>query len=762
MIRFIFFPFFLMVLGCILLLVGPAQPVSAGMGGYEDAGSSPGKRLWPGGEVPVLISGSFTGDEHNTILQALNTWRDRTGYALEFTEISQEEICSSCQSYPLEDTCHCSPEDTCHCRYVHILTPEEFNPLSDDDPIFSGCNSWGPQTDGPTYTVLSAPDCINLPSIIHEIGHAIGLGHEQQRPDRDFYITFEDPFVPKSWEGNYQPDPWPDCTGPDPVVGFFDYDSYMHTATYHATPLSPDVIWPLRFFPSGGPSEGDIDTVRALYGFDIYHNSDIGGGAYAIFPLETNPDAVSRQQVGENDWACLLDSDHIVPTQRPCQLACAADVRCKAYTYVGIGLLDTQVQDYAENNVLPYCFLKDNVSTLSPVSVDTNIHSGVRRGGHPYSFGVAFNVDLFGGQISDGVVSMPHNVLNGNNCKDLCAQDPMCDAFTFVPGDVGTCYKKTFNPDPLEPSFTYQRHDGYMSGVIRGANDPVNFAPTSDAGEDYTQECAGGLTTLALDGTGSSDPEESSLTYFWTTDCPPFNQPWYDRTFDDATSPQPSLTASTSDSCSITCNVSLIVTDDHRFRSTRDSATVTIQDTTPPTLVNVPADETIECGAIIPPPAHDVSATDTCDTSVVPTFVETRIDGSCAANYTLERTWTAVDDCGNSNSATQTITVQDTTGPVIDCNTPWFISPPHAPLSFTATATDTCSDVTTTQITGFNCVGRKGNSKLKSCIVTYSGSTITIQDTGGVGTAINWTVQAIDSCGNITNGTCKTVVLVPF
>ena len=39
------------------------------------------------------------------------------------------------------------------------------------------------------------------------------------------------------------------------------------------------------------------------------------------------------------------------------------------------------------------------------------------------------------------------------------------------------------------------------------------------------------------------------------------------------------------------------------------------------------------------------------------------IPGDAAGNYTVVRTFTATDDAGNSASASQTITVQDTTAP---------------------------------------------------------------------------------------------------
>ena len=64
----------------------------------------------------------------------------------------------------------------------------------------------------------------------------------------------------------------------------------------------------------------------------------------------------------------------------------------------------------------------------------------------------------------------------------------------------------------------------------------------------------------------------------------------------------------------------------------------------------------------MPAPASP-TATDDCDLGPSIGFEETRIDGDCAHNYTLEREWTATDNCDTSSSETQGVTVQDTTPP---------------------------------------------------------------------------------------------------
>ena len=61
-------------------------------------------------------------------------------------------------------------------------------------------------------------------------------------------------------------------------------------------------------------------------------------------------------------------------------------------------------------------------------------------------------------------------------------------------------------------------------------------------------------------------------------------------------------------------------------------------------------------------PMDDATASDNCGEVTITVSSETTA-GDAAGNYVIVRTFTATDDAGNSSSATQTITVQDTTAP---------------------------------------------------------------------------------------------------
>jgi hypothetical protein len=128
--------------------------------------------------------------------------------------------------------------------------------------------------------------------------------------------------------------------------------------------------------------------------------------------------------------------------------------------------------------------------------------------------------------------------------------------------------------------------------------------------------------------------------------------------------------------------------------ATSATQTITIVDTTAPVLT-IPADYTAECSDDLP--MDDASATDNCGVVTV-TVIETTIAGDCAGDYSITRAFTATDDCGNAASATQTITIIDTTAPSL-------ILPENLSLTCfdsndfgTPTTSDFCSDVVLTVV----------------------------------------------------------------
>src|SRR5439155_13025142 len=92
--------------------------------------------------------------------------------------------------------------------------------------------------------------------------------------------------------------------------------------------------------------------------------------------------------------------------------------------------------------------------------------------------------------------------------------------------------------------------------------------------------------------------------------------------------------------------------------------TITVVDTTAPTIGAAGANGTIECPNL--PSFTPPTASDTCGGSTVVPDSDTTAAGTCAGTYSETKTWHAVDACGNtSGTVSQTITVVDTTAPTI-------------------------------------------------------------------------------------------------
>ena len=205
--------------------------------------------------------------------------------------------------------------------------------------------------------------------------------------------------------------------------------------------------------------------------------------------------------------------------------------------------------------------------------------------------------------------------------------------------------------------------------------------------------------------------------------------------------------------------VTLTVTDCNGNTSSAP-ATVTVQDKVAPAVKtkNVTVQLDAEGKAAIVGSDVDGGTTDACG---IASLTVDPLSFTCSNIGANNVTLTATDKNGNSASAAATVTVADTLAPTnVQANAPATITPPDAPVSFKATATDNCS--VAVKITDYFCykVKKDGSqqSKMESCVVNVSGDTLTVNNSGGVGDNIIWTVLATDQSGN--TATAKGSVLV--
>ncbi len=131
---------------------------------------------------------------------------------------------------------------------------------------------------------------------------------------------------------------------------------------------------------------------------------------------------------------------------------------------------------------------------------------------------------------------------------------------------------------------------------------------------------------------------------------------------------------------------------------------------------------------------------------------------------TTNVTLIVTDDSGDVSSCDAIVTVTDSLAPEIQCPVDNTMSPNTTPATFTATSTDTCS-IPVTQVVSYDCYRFNPRGKRidtnDSCVVSLASDSVTVIETSGVNSFIDWRVEATDSEGNTSNSLCTIDVLHP-
>ncbi len=193
------------------IVLGPTKTLAAGNVNLA--------RRWPGGIVPYRIDPTLPNPSR--VETAMEQWRTRVG--LTFVVRSDETA---------------------------FVT---FRPGS-------GCSSHIGRIGGEQFVNL-APGC-RSGTVIHEIGHAIGLWHEQSRSDRDLFVTVILANVQPGLQSNFN-------KMTVTSLGAYDYGSIMHYGSYdfstNGQPTLTKIDGTTIVANRTALSTGDIEAVQLIY-----------------------------------------------------------------------------------------------------------------------------------------------------------------------------------------------------------------------------------------------------------------------------------------------------------------------------------------------------------------------------------------------------------------------------------------------------------------------------------------------------------------
>ena len=214
------------------------------------------------------------------------------------------------------------------------------------------------------------------------------------------------------------------------------------------------------------------------------------------------------------------------------------------------------------------------------------------------------------------------------------------------------------------------------------------------------------------------------------------------------------------DTLQLDCGIEIIRTataTDECGNTSTASQSVMLVDTIGPTFLHVPANASLACAdeatmdALL---SEMVVAEDACS-SVTITESTTIMEGDCPNNYTMVRSFTAVDGCGNARIAEQLIEVYDDVAPVVTFDNGMLVDSLElsceaslpAPVLMISEDCSTTTTSTSVSVVQGSCDG--------NVVKDY---TITVSDACGNATALQRVVTVIDTVAPVFTGPAELTI----
>ena len=327
-----------------------------------------------------------------------------------------------------------------------------------------GCASWVGRIGGEQEIWVG--EVCSVGSVIHEIGHAVGLFHEHTRTDRDSFITVQWDNIVSGKEFNFD---ILEAGAED--LGSYDYDSVMHygegffSRNGQPTILTPDGI---QVGQRIALSQNDLESVNEMYATDLMLSSSAGAfddltqvqltinniganGANSIdlkVPVTSSQDGM--QSFSGEGWSCGINSTEV---------ACLLEK-------LGPGMESTLTLNLANGSV-DVNNIQGNVSSRS---FDTDLSN---NGDLPADFTQAGTVSIFNSNDGDNNAST-----EGSDSTDNDASAPLPES---EPQVTDTADVPTPPSTPAAPEVIGETSDTDASATpdVGQALGPVDNNPVS-------------------------------------------------------------------------------------------------------------------------------------------------------------------------------------------------------------------------------------------------------------------------------------------